>query len=172
MELMIVAKVYSPSRGQLIDLALPPGKNLEAGGILEEPGRLSIFLDRAFVEPKVLFLCGLRKPWPLALTWAWVPWCGKRCSPDRGAAEGLGDISPPTPQTTTVSRALRPSTYLGSCQTADSVQQIGWGSPTNQIILWLSRNSTYINVLIISMSHRAGKTIFFNIYLCLFGLCT
>lgn len=41
MELMIVAKVYSPSRGQLIDLALPPGKNLEAGGILEEPGRLS-----------------------------------------------------------------------------------------------------------------------------------
>lgn len=59
---MLVAKVYSSSRGQLIDLALPPGKNLEAGGILEEPGRLFIFLDSAFVEPKVLFLRGLGKP--------------------------------------------------------------------------------------------------------------
>ena len=61
MELRLVAKVYFPSRGQLIELALPPGKILEAGGILEEPGRLSIFLDSAFVEPKVLFLSGLGK---------------------------------------------------------------------------------------------------------------
>ena len=56
-----MAKVYFPSRGQLIELALPPGKILEAGGILEDPGRLSIFLDSAFVEPKVLFLSGLGK---------------------------------------------------------------------------------------------------------------
>ena len=61
MELRLVAKVYFPSRGQLIELALPPGKILEAGRILEEPGRLSIFLDSAFVEPKVLFLSGLGK---------------------------------------------------------------------------------------------------------------
>ena len=135
MELMLVAKVYFPSRGQLIDLALPPGKILEAGGILEEPGRLSVFLDSASVEPKVLFLIGLGKPWPLAFIWTWVPWCGRHCSPDGGAAEGFGDISPRPPQTTTVSRALHHSPHLGNWQMADSVQQIGWGAPTKNVVI-------------------------------------
>ena len=62
MDIMLEAKVYFPSRGQLVDVAMPPGKILEPGGILEEPGRPSIFLDSVFVEVEVPFQSGLGKP--------------------------------------------------------------------------------------------------------------